>query len=205
MRSSNRSLDSTPTIQTLLGALRDLRHAIERAYTHPEFARDRLPYVLDTAGSRLVGALTHNGRDAEAKTLARVMTDAKELGSAEAVTALLAEADRLLICLPLDTQPVTQRQRTPLAEAEPRIRAYLKRHPDAKRPKVARVAGCAEATVQKSKPWKAKVAKRKAKRGPSRTKVGLDMAIDEPASQLHREAEIDTLIEEQERDMRSNH
>jgi len=190
----------------LLEALRDLRHAVERAAMNPEFARDGLSSVLDVAGSHLIQALKRHHNNDSAEVLARALSCTKVEGSIsrESLPALLGTIDGLLMCLPFENHSPKKRKLMPLKEAEPKIREYLKRHPDATRPEVAKAVGCSEGTVQKSKPWKACVAARRAERGPVRTKIGYDVAVEEKSCQAHREAELDALVKDQKQDRRNN-
>ena len=122
----------TPITQAILEALRGLRHAVDRAYTNPDFARQGLILVLDTAGPHLISVLNRCDREAEAGSLSRAITNTSVEGSPppNALIELLAAIDRLLICLPLGTKPITRRQRMALAEADPNIRAYPKQLPE---------------------------------------------------------------------------
>jgi hypothetical protein len=198
---------STPITQTILEALRGLRHAVDRAYTNPDFARQGLTLVLDTAGTHLVNTLSRCNRGTEVESLTRAIAraSAQASPSTEALVGLLAEIDRLLICLTLDIKPVVQLQRTSLKEAEPKIRAYLRKHPNATQAEIATYVGCSTGTVSNSRPWRARVAGRNANRTLKGRKIGLEKALDKKAQEVHDRSEIDKLVEEQLRDNHSHH
>ena len=202
MRNYSQSFNSPLLTQLLLDALRDLRHTVERASTNPEFARDGLSSVLDAVGTHLVRILNQCDREAEAESLSRAIANAniEDAQQPNPLVELLAEVDRLLICIPLDTRPVSKPPRMSKEEAEPKIRAYLKKHPDATQAEIAENVGCSRGTVSSSRPWKAKAQERKAKRTSKPKKIGLDLALNEQARQAYEQNELDKLIEEHEHD-----
>jgi hypothetical protein len=163
--------------------------------------------VLDTAGTHLVNTLSRCNRGTEVESLTRAIAraSAQASPSTEALVGLLAEIDRLLICLTLDIKPVVQLQRTSLKEAEPKIRAYLRKHPNATQAEIATYVGCSTGTVSNSRPWRARVAGRNANRTLKGRKIGLEKALDKKAQEVHDRSEIDKLVEEQLRDNHSHH
>lgn len=192
MRISNQSLYSNSMRQSLLEALRNLRHAVERASRNPIYRSDGLWYVLTAGGPELVRALNHSGHETEAERLSTVISpaDLSESKWAESVVRLLTEIDQLLICLPLDSKPERNKRRMFLSEAEPKIRKYLRSNPHAKRAEVAKAVGCSHGLVSESDPWQRKVKARKANRQPRMKRIGLDLALNERAIRDHNQANL---------------